>query len=154
VPYNGTGSECAEKCFASDCEKCLEKETCAWGATGCVDETGVESYCPAPCGDFSDCASCLSTSDCHWSVTLQECLNPLHQPLYCAGGACGLVLRGGQISVCPEPCDASKQCSTCLRLAFFPFLSRVGVRRLRLNLINIVEFSSAKMGQVGVSGAR
>lgn len=115
MPNNGTGSDCAPRCFASDCEKCLEKEGCSWGQTGCVIDTGFESFCPPVCGDFSDCAGCLSTPDCHWSVTLQECISPLHQPLYCAGGACGLVLREGQVAECPKPCGIAEQCSTCLR---------------------------------------
>lgn len=116
VPFNGTVSECEVKCFAPDCEKCLERDSCSWGATGCVADNGIESYCPPLCGDFSDCASCLSTPDCRWSVNLQECISPVHQPLYCAGGACGLVLREGLVNECPEQCSNADQCSTCLRL--------------------------------------
>ncbi|KAJ4443468.1 hypothetical protein ANN_05140, partial [Periplaneta americana] len=46
-----------------------------------------------------------------------QCISPSYQPLYCTGGVCGLVLRGGNIDRCPERCSTYKQCSTCLRHA-------------------------------------
>lgn len=53
--------------------------------------------------------------ECRWSITLNECISPSYQPLYCAGGVCGLVLSGGNIERCPQPCSSYTQCSTCLR---------------------------------------
>lgn len=53
--------------------------------------------------------------ECRWSITLNECISPSYQPLYCAGGVCGLVLSGGNIDRCPQPCASYTQCSTCLR---------------------------------------
>lgn len=53
--------------------------------------------------------------ECRWSITLNECISPSYQPLYCAGGVCGLVLSGGNKDRCPQPCSSYTQCSTCLR---------------------------------------
>ena len=44
-----------------------------------------------------------------------QCISPSYQPLYCAGGVCGLVLRSSDMDHCPEPCSVFKQCSTCLK---------------------------------------
>lgn len=46
---------------------------------------------------------------------LPQCISPSYQPLYCAGGVCGLVLRNADVDYCPEPCSTFKQCNTCLK---------------------------------------
>lgn len=80
--------------------------------------------CPSRCSEYKDCQSCLNTTgseggwhECRWSVQLNECISPSYQPLYCAGGVCGLVLRGDDIDQCPEQCSSFTQCSTCLKHA-------------------------------------
>lgn len=82
------------------------------------------SFCPPRCNQHKDCDSCLSSQgaeggwhECHWSTKLNECVSPGYQPLYCAGGVCGLVLSGGSNEHCPQACSSYKQCSTCLRHA-------------------------------------
>ncbi|XP_046676550.1 multiple epidermal growth factor-like domains protein 8 isoform X2 [Homalodisca vitripennis] len=82
------------------------------------------AVCPARCSEHKDCDSCLTSQgaeggwhECHWSVELNECVAPSYQPLYCAGGTCGLVLSGGSNEHCPQACKSYKQCSTCLRHA-------------------------------------
>ncbi|XP_028050046.1 multiple epidermal growth factor-like domains protein 8 isoform X7 [Monomorium pharaonis] len=78
--------------------------------------------CEKRCSEHKDCGSCLKGSgaeggwsECRWSTQLNECISPSYQPLYCAGGVCGLVLRSADIDRCPEPCSVFKQCSTCLK---------------------------------------
>jgi len=80
------------------------------------------SICPERCSAHKSCETCLSSQggeggwhECRWSITLNECISPSYQPLYCAGGVCGLVLSGGNIDRCPQPCSSYTQCSTCLR---------------------------------------
>ncbi|KYM76277.1 Multiple epidermal growth factor-like domains protein 8 [Atta colombica] len=80
------------------------------------------TQCEKRCSDHKDCRSCLKGtgaeggwSECRWSTQLNECISPSYQPLYCAGGVCGLVLRNADMDHCPEPCSVFKQCSTCLK---------------------------------------
>ncbi|XP_076283094.1 multiple EGF like domains 8 isoform X4 [Lasioglossum baleicum] len=80
------------------------------------------SQCEKRCADHRDCKECLKGTgaeggwrECRWSTQLNECISPSYQPLYCAGGVCGLVLRNSDIDHCPEPCSVFKQCSTCLK---------------------------------------
>ncbi|KAK0091776.1 hypothetical protein PV326_002712 [Microctonus aethiopoides] len=82
----------------------------------------ASTECEKRCADHKDCTSCLRGSgseggwhECRWSTQLNECISPSYQPLYCAGGVCGLVLRNSDIEHCPEPCSVFKQCSTCLK---------------------------------------
>ncbi|XP_067001504.2 multiple epidermal growth factor-like domains protein 8 [Anabrus simplex] len=77
--------------------------------------------CPPRCSEYNDCKSCLEAPgaeggwhECRWSVKLNECISPSYQPLYCAGGVCGLVLTKEKKDHCPERCSSFKQCSTCL----------------------------------------
>ncbi|XP_046588912.1 multiple epidermal growth factor-like domains protein 8 isoform X1 [Neodiprion lecontei] len=83
-----------------------------------------QDQCDSRCSDHKDCKNCLKGtgaeggwSECRWSTQLNECISPSYQPLYCAGGVCGLVLRGADSDHCPEPCETFKQCSTCLKHA-------------------------------------
>ncbi|XP_063223363.1 multiple epidermal growth factor-like domains protein 8 [Bacillus rossius redtenbacheri] len=87
-------------------------------------KTSPPASCPPRCSDYTDCSACLQSPgaeggwhECRWSVKLNECVSPSYQPLYCAGGVCGLVLRGGHLDRCPERCASFRQCSTCLRHA-------------------------------------
>ncbi|XP_076755978.1 multiple EGF like domains 8 [Xylocopa sonorina] len=80
------------------------------------------TQCEKRCADHKDCKSCLKGTgaeggwrECRWSTQLNECISPSYQPLYCAGGVCGLVLRSSDMDHCPEPCSVFKQCSTCLK---------------------------------------
>ncbi|XP_050462738.1 multiple epidermal growth factor-like domains protein 8 [Cataglyphis hispanica] len=80
------------------------------------------TQCEKRCSEHKDCRSCLKGtgaeggwSECRWSTRLNECISPSYQPLYCAGGVCGLVLRSVDMDHCPEPCSVFKQCSTCLK---------------------------------------
>lgn len=80
------------------------------------------TQCERRCSEHKDCRSCLKGtgaeggwSECRWSTRLNECISPSYQPLYCAGGVCGLVLRSADMDHCPEPCSVFKQCSTCLK---------------------------------------
>lgn len=130
IPYNQTCGqekkcqtisnlgECKEfACIASSCEKCREMKGCSWIGQSCVKETTDENLvlpCPTRCFDLKDCTSCLS-AQCRWATSLKECISPDYQPLYCAGGVCGLVLKEGNVDQCPEPCSSYTQCSTCLK---------------------------------------
>ncbi|KAJ9576933.1 hypothetical protein L9F63_006499, partial [Diploptera punctata] len=83
-----------------------------------------ENVCPARCSMHQDCQNCLQAPgaeggwhECRWSTQLRECLSPSYQPIYCTGGVCGLVLRGGDVDRCMESCSSYKQCSTCLQHA-------------------------------------
>ncbi|XP_046832865.1 multiple epidermal growth factor-like domains protein 8 isoform X2 [Vespa crabro] len=80
------------------------------------------TQCEKRCAEHKDCRSCLKGTgaeggwqQCRWSTQLNECISPSYQPLYCAGGVCGLVLRNSDIDHCPEPCSVFTQCSTCLK---------------------------------------
>ncbi|XP_058808805.1 multiple epidermal growth factor-like domains protein 8 isoform X2 [Phymastichus coffea] len=82
----------------------------------------TSTQCEKRCSEHKDCKSCLKGTgaeggwrECRWSTRLNECISPSYQPLYCAGGVCGLVLRSTDVEYCPEPCSAFKQCSTCLK---------------------------------------
>ncbi|PZC82381.1 hypothetical protein B5X24_HaOG210422 [Helicoverpa armigera] len=77
--------------------------------------------CPSRCNMFDDCQSCLSTdggeggfAECRWATYLGKCISPAYQPVYCAGGVCGLVLTKADAGKCPAPCDTFEQCSECL----------------------------------------
>ncbi|XP_049864899.1 multiple epidermal growth factor-like domains protein 8 [Pectinophora gossypiella] len=77
--------------------------------------------CPNRCHLFEDCQSCLSSdgaeggfSECHWATYLGKCISPAYQPVYCAGGVCGLVLTKADKNKCPAPCGTFEQCSDCL----------------------------------------
>ncbi|CAH2066767.1 unnamed protein product, partial [Iphiclides podalirius] len=94
-----------------------------------IDEPGraslrprIKEECPSRCNQFTDCQSCLSSdgaeggySECHWASYLGTCISPVYQPVYCAGGVCGLVLTKADKNKCPAPCDTFEQCSECLR---------------------------------------
>lgn len=78
--------------------------------------------CPSRCNMFDDCQSCLSTdggeggfAECRWATYLGACISPAYQPVYCAGGVCGLVLARGGRALCPAPCATFGQCAACLR---------------------------------------
>ncbi|XP_015121638.1 multiple epidermal growth factor-like domains protein 8 [Diachasma alloeum] len=96
----------------------------------CVSKSLVErsdikmtsGECEKRCSDHKDCRSCLQATgseggwhECRWSTQMNECISPSYQPLYCAGGVCGLVLKNADVEHCPEPCAVFKQCSTCLK---------------------------------------
>ncbi|KAJ2953641.1 hypothetical protein O0L34_g1253 [Tuta absoluta] len=77
--------------------------------------------CPDRCHMHDDCQSCLSSegaeggfSECHWATYLGKCISPAYQPVYCAGGVCGLVLTKADKNKCPAPCGTFEQCSECL----------------------------------------
>lgn len=127
-------SEAWNHCLASDCNQCSQLEGCTWSKKmdsdhhktkyhQCMysnesentDENVVQ--CEVPCVNHTNCSDCLSVKNCHWSTQLNECLSVSHQPLYCSGGVCGLVLRNEEIDHCPEPCESYMQCSACLRHA-------------------------------------
>ncbi|VVD02143.1 unnamed protein product, partial [Leptidea sinapis] len=84
-----------------------------------VDANSEE--CPSRCESNQDCHSCLGSdggeggfSECHWASYLGTCISPAYQPLYCAGGVCGLVLTKVDKNKCPAPCETFEQCSECL----------------------------------------
>ncbi|XP_075992325.1 multiple EGF like domains 8 [Anticarsia gemmatalis] len=77
--------------------------------------------CPSRCHLYDDCQSCLSSdggeggfAECRWATYLGKCISPAYQPVYCAGGVCGLVLTKADKSKCPAPCGTFEQCSECL----------------------------------------
>ncbi|XP_050362348.1 multiple epidermal growth factor-like domains protein 8 [Nymphalis io] len=77
--------------------------------------------CPSRCHLYDDCQSCLNSegseggsSECHWASYLGTCISPSYQPLYCAGGVCGLVLSKADKNKCPAPCGTFEQCTECL----------------------------------------
>ncbi|XP_041977639.1 multiple epidermal growth factor-like domains protein 8 isoform X2 [Aricia agestis] len=77
--------------------------------------------CPVKCHHYTDCQTCLSSegaeggaSECHWASYIGTCISPAYQPLYCAGGTCGLVLTKADKNKCPAPCNTFEQCSECL----------------------------------------
>ncbi|XP_060517960.1 multiple epidermal growth factor-like domains protein 8 isoform X2 [Cylas formicarius] len=116
-PYN--------RCVATDCIQCLQMPGCEWSysrrqceAVSGAQETNVVSLCPPSCVNYTTCSSCLETVDCRWSTQLDECVSASYQPIYCAGGVCGLVLEAENKQHCPEPCSSFKQCSNCLRHAY------------------------------------
>uniref|UniRef100_A0A1B0CSP3 Multiple epidermal growth factor-like protein 8 n=2 Tax=Lutzomyia longipalpis TaxID=7200 RepID=A0A1B0CSP3_LUTLO len=134
------------KCAATDCESCHALSACSWAqngtdpwqcvATELVEEekwTPIAGACPPRCNIHRNCSTCLAahTSEggwehCLWSTQLNECISPSYQPLYCAGGVCGLVLTHEDPLNCPEPCSSFTQCSTCLRHAHCGWCSREG----------------------------
>ncbi|XP_039280047.1 multiple epidermal growth factor-like domains protein 8 isoform X2 [Nilaparvata lugens] len=90
--------------------------------------------CPPRCSQFVECDACLTSQgaeggwhECGWSTRLNECISPSYQPLYCAGGVCGLVLAGGHQERCPQACSSYKQCSSCLKHAHCGWCSLNGV---------------------------
>lgn len=85
-----------------------------------IERTNTE--CEKRCSEHKDCTNCLNGTgseggwhECRWSTELKQCISPSYQPLYCAGGVCGLVLRNTDVQHCPESCSVFKQCSICLR---------------------------------------
>lgn len=81
----------------------------------------TKEECPSRCHLYDDCQSCLSSegaeggsSECHWASYLGTCISPAYQPLYCAGGVCGLVLTKADKNKCPAPCGTFEQCTECL----------------------------------------
>lgn len=81
----------------------------------------TKEECPGRCHLHGDCTSCLSSegaeggfSECHWASYLGKCISPAYQPVYCAGGVCGLVLTKADKNKCPAPCGTFEQCSECL----------------------------------------
>ncbi|GBP44981.1 Multiple epidermal growth factor-like domains protein 8 [Eumeta japonica] len=77
--------------------------------------------CPSRCNIYDDCQTCLSSDggeggfeECHWATYLGMCISPAYQPVYCAGGVCGLVLNKTEKNKCPAPCNTFTQCSECL----------------------------------------
>lgn len=77
--------------------------------------------CPSRCHTFNDCQTCLhsdggegSFTECRWATYLGKCISPSYQPLYCAGGVCGLVLTKADKNKCPAPCNTFTQCADCL----------------------------------------
>ncbi|XP_076271195.1 multiple EGF like domains 8 isoform X2 [Rhynchophorus ferrugineus] len=127
---NSMDTECAaqvcpfSRCVATDCIQCHQLVGCEWRPSRRNCEISVPTQdtlkiaeCAAPCSKFSSCSDCLKIEGCHWSTRLQECISSASQPVYCAGGTCGLVLESNNSSQCPEPCHTFKQCSGCLRHA-------------------------------------
>lgn len=130
------------KCAATDCHSCALIENCSWAFMDsqwlCLSNQTVEKknlkvvdVCPLKCSSFKNCSSCLSAvtseagySVCRWSTSLNECLSPSYQSIYCIGGVCGLVLTSLDKQYCPEPCKAYKQCSTCLKHAHCGWCSK------------------------------
>lgn len=120
-----TVMECPfNNCSASDCEHCKELKGCYWSGAACLpNKRGTEDLptmnkpCKTSCMKYDTCSDCLDSVECRWSTQLDKCLSSSYQPLYCAGGVCGLVLRSKQQQECPEPCKSFTQCSSCLRHA-------------------------------------
>ncbi|PSN57394.1 Multiple epidermal growth factor-like domains protein 8 [Blattella germanica] len=99
---------------SSDCERESKCKRAVLDTSQCA-----ESKCPA-----SDCDKCVGLGSCVWTRQVllspefgKTCISPSYQPLYCTGGVCGLVLRGGNVDRCPVSCSNYKQCSTCLQHA-------------------------------------
>lgn len=93
------------------CTKIGEIKNCSW-----TYET-INSTYTTNCQNFKTCLSCL-TNDCRWSTSLRECISSVFQPLLCAGGICGLVLKKKNLNQCPKPCNAYTQCATCLKNSY------------------------------------
>ncbi|XP_065347637.1 multiple epidermal growth factor-like domains protein 8 [Cloeon dipterum] len=110
-------SSCRSPCASgANCASCADKG-CSWRDETCVEaEGGPWGRCPTPCSAHVTCRSCLGASGCAWATRSNSCVALAHTPLLCAGGICGLLLRGGT-DRCPQPCTALSQCSTCLRHA-------------------------------------
>lgn len=83
--------------------------------------------CRVPCSKFTTCSECLDYTNCRWSTQLDKCISASYQPLYCAGGVCGLVLQSEQQQFCPEPCNSFTQCSSCLRRAHCGWCALPGI---------------------------
>lgn len=82
-----------------------------------VPEETSNKTCKPQCTKFKGCSDCLDEAGCRWSTQLDECISAHYQPIYCAGGVCGLVLQNDDRQYCPEPCNTFTQCSNCLRHA-------------------------------------
>ncbi|KAK9888746.1 hypothetical protein WA026_000973 [Henosepilachna vigintioctopunctata] len=113
------------RCSATDCIQCYQLPGCDWSYTkrDCVPlireqpANDIKS-CAQRCVNYTSCTDCLAAGDCRWSTQLDECISASYQPLYCAGGVCGLVLQTEDKQYCPEPCNSFKQCSLCLKHAY------------------------------------
>lgn len=84
-------------------------------------KTRPREECPGRCHHYDDCQSCLNSdggeggfTECRWATYLGKCISPAYQPIYCAGGVCGLVLTKTDKNKCPAPCSTFNQCSECL----------------------------------------
>ncbi|KAJ8956844.1 hypothetical protein NQ318_014258 [Aromia moschata] len=125
-PYN--------KCVATDCVQCHQTSECVWNYSKreCVQipqeqEANAVPVCPQPCINYTTCSSCLEAADCRWSTQLEECISSSYQPIYCAGGICGLVLQSEYRQYCPESCGYFTQCSSCLKHAHCGWCAAPGV---------------------------
>lgn len=132
------------QCHQLSCESCMLQPQCNWarnelGTVECIARELVEKNqyklvesCPPPCHSHTNCSSCLSQTstqdrqDCKWSTMLNSCLTPSSQPLFCAGGVCGLVLEASELERCPEPCHVYTRCSSCLEHAHCGWCAREG----------------------------
>ncbi|KAF5283548.1 hypothetical protein FQR65_LT13840 [Abscondita terminalis] len=121
-------------CSATDCIQCHQLYGCDWSYSKrkCVpllkeQEPNAISTCPASCTYYTSCSSCLDVADCRWSTQLDECISASYQPMYCAGGVCGLVLQTDDRQYCPEPCSSFTQCSSCLRHAYCGWCAAPGI---------------------------
>ncbi|ALC38654.1 CG7466 [Drosophila busckii] len=125
-------------CYQLNCERCLQQRPgCQWArnelahveciASELVTLNGYQlvQQCPAACHTYSNCSSCLQ-SQCKWSTMLSVCLEPSVQPLFCAGGVCGLVLAPHEQARCPAPCHVYTQCASCLEHAHCGWCARQG----------------------------
>nr|XP_022913574.1 multiple epidermal growth factor-like domains protein 8 isoform X1 [Onthophagus taurus] len=113
--------ECpSETCRAANCIQCYQLENCDWINSQCTQTLKSSKLtvasCPQPCSDYKTCSDCLDNreGDCRWSTQLDECISSTYQPIYCAGGVCGLVLEKKDDHKCPEKCPSFRQCSACL----------------------------------------
>lgn len=94
-------------CLSTDCFKQQNNNSF-------VLEEKTSSLFYPHCSKFTNCSLCLA-HDCRWSTTLKNCIDPDFQPLFCAGGICGLVLKPENSDQCPKPCSSYNQCATCLK---------------------------------------
>lgn len=127
IPYNHTcrqDGKCEDLIDIEQCNriKCLEFDckingSClTWNGSNENSPIVVDEIpdCWPHCSDFRACNTCLSNG-CRWSTALKKCISPDFQPLFCAGGICGLVLKEENLGHCPEPCSSYNQCATCLK---------------------------------------
>ncbi|KAK6618955.1 hypothetical protein RUM44_003336 [Polyplax serrata] len=103
--------QCNKPMCTPNCTKWWMNESCSENATVADWETLLPSV---HCANFKVCSVCLSNG-CRWSTALKECISFAFQPLLCAGGICGLVLKEGNVDGCPEACSHYNQCATCLK---------------------------------------
>lgn len=107
-----TSTQCEKRCSEhKNCKSCLKGTGAEGGWRECRWSTRLNEVryivLISPNG--------ISPLFAHISRACPQCISPSYQPLYCAGGVCGLVLRHVDAEHCPEPCSVFKQCSTCLK---------------------------------------